>query len=521
MRSELKSWVAASDKSEIRQSQIIDLRRRVSDRTYRKYLYRINIKRLRGLKDADVKLEFPVTAIIGPNGSGKSTILGAAALLSRDVKPRQFFARSGKYDQGMIGWFVQYYLVDGDAKAEITRSAGYPKAKWSRTTVDDREVHVFGVQRTVPANERKEFVEFQGGSFKGDRLEKFSDEVIAQVEKILGKPASEYLKILKASGKSTGGVSESAKSLLAGETADHESYSEFHFGAGEASVLRIISRIEQSANESLILIEEIENGLHPVAVSRLVEYLLDVARRKSCQVIFTTHSNDALRFLPEDAVWSCIDGRVRQGKLDVRSLRVLTGEIRPRMTIFVEDDVALTMAVSALRSYCLRHGIPIEGFEVHSVGGEGNVRDFTASHNEDPSVPFSAMGILDGDMTSTLPAKSADIGLVTFPAPDSPESLLQQRVLAVLDRVAPRIATACELPLSEQTHVKMAIKSAITTVRDQHLFFDEVGNELNFISGETVRRAFVTQWIENYPQEVDAIFDPIAQRHPEIFIPTN
>ena len=40
----------------------------------------------------------------------------------------------------------------------------------------------------------------------------------------------------------------------------------------------MISEIESAQNTSLILIEEIENGLHPVATVRLVDYLIRAAK---------------------------------------------------------------------------------------------------------------------------------------------------------------------------------------------------------------------------------------------------
>ena len=52
----------------------------------------------------------------------------------------------------------------------------------------------------------------------------------------------------------------------------------------------MVAEIEASPDSSLILIEEIENGLHPVATRRMVEYLIDVAERKKAQAIFTTTS---------------------------------------------------------------------------------------------------------------------------------------------------------------------------------------------------------------------------------------
>jgi hypothetical protein len=57
----------------------------------------------------------------------------------------------------------------------------------------------------------------------------------------------------------------------------------------------------------------------------MVEYLIDVAERKKAQAIFTTHSNDALKPLPSQAIWAAIGNKVFQGKLDIHALRAITG----------------------------------------------------------------------------------------------------------------------------------------------------------------------------------------------------
>lgn len=73
----------------------------------------------------------------------------------------------------------------------------------------------------------------------------------------------------------------------------------------------MVSQIEKCDENALILIEEIENGLHPLAVRRLVEYLIDVAIRRKAQVIFTTHSEEVLIPLPAKAIWVCANRFVR------------------------------------------------------------------------------------------------------------------------------------------------------------------------------------------------------------------
>ena len=69
--------------------------------------------------------------------------------------------------------------------------------------------------------------------------------------------------------------------MLSGQTEGRKTYSEFHFGAGESSVIKMVMGIENAQDNSLILVEEIENGLHPLATLRLVDYLISVAERKN------------------------------------------------------------------------------------------------------------------------------------------------------------------------------------------------------------------------------------------------
>ena len=68
--------------SEIRASQISGLISKVQRSDYGKYLRSMRINRARGLTGAEVRFDFPVTALIGPNGGGKSTVLVAAACAS-------------------------------------------------------------------------------------------------------------------------------------------------------------------------------------------------------------------------------------------------------------------------------------------------------------------------------------------------------------------------------------------------------------------------------------------------------
>ncbi|MGB3763409.1 MAG: AAA family ATPase, partial [Ornithinimicrobium sp.] len=379
-------------RSEIRDSTITALSERVRKRGYTKYLSGMRLVKLRGFEDVEIRFDFPVTALIGPNGAGKTTILGAAGLIYDSVPPRRFFAKSGAYDGSMRGWRIEYELIDRSrhGSPSVSRTASYLKAKWNRDAVE-RVVVISGISRTLPASERKDTYRFIKGDFTGAREVTFSKAVVEAVENILGKAAANYLQVdADAEGKNS-------IYAVRGSSDDEDSYSEFHFGAGEASIIRIVSRIEEAPDDSLLLIEEIENGLHPVATRRVVEYLIEVARRKSCQVIFTTHSNDALAPLPTEAVWSSYRGRVTQGKLDIAALRTLTGQVEAQLAVFTEDAFAAMFAEVTLRLHCQAKNYELAGIEIHSLGGASPARDHTRFHNANPVRRFRAVAMLDGD----------------------------------------------------------------------------------------------------------------------------
>lgn len=262
---------------------------------------------VRAFRGPRVSFEFPVTALIGPNGGGKSTILGASACAYRDIRPGLFFPKSAIGDDSMSDWSIEYSAIDKkiNPNTDLRRGCRFRQMRWNRNEVLVRPVLYFGIERTVPAGEKPRFKKLMRSSYQHVGVQRDLDKAVAdQVEKILGKPFNAF---------HVTDIGSSDNFHIGGDGTVE--YSEFHFGAGEASVIRMVSGIETTADNALILVEEIENGLHPVAIRRLVEYFVDVAKRRSCQVIFTTHSDYALDPLPPQAIWAALDGTVQQGKL--------------------------------------------------------------------------------------------------------------------------------------------------------------------------------------------------------------
>lgn len=156
----------------------------------------------------------------------------------------------------------------------------------------------------------------------------------------------------------------------------------------------MLAKIESAPDQTLILIEEIENGLHPVATIHLVEYLIEAAERKKVQVIFTTHSNEAIQPLPTKAVWVATQDRIFQGKLDVRSLRAITGQIETKAIAFVEDKFAATWVQAILRQTL---DFPIDHVQIHAMSGDGTAVAMNKYHNANPAIQTPSICIIDGD----------------------------------------------------------------------------------------------------------------------------
>lgn len=479
-------------RSEIRDSQIAALEAKASSGSYDKYLKRIVLKKVRSFENRDVTLDFPVTALVGPNGGGKTTILGAAGLIYRDVAPSRFFAKSGAYDASMKDWAIEYDLWDRDLnlRIPIQRTASFKSFKWNRKAVN-RKVLIFGVSRTVPATERKELTKAAGNKFSATREVEIGGAVVSEVGKILGKEIEGFNRLFV---DKTGKVS-----LFAGRSKGGAAHSEFHFGAGEASVIRMVSAIEGASDQSLILIEEIENGLHPVATRRMVEYLIGVASRKSCQVVFTTHSNDALAPLPSNAIWAAYNGEVLQGKLDVRALRTITGQIDAKLAIFVEDAFAVQMVTVALRY----HGrVELDAVKIHGMGGASPAVKVNKQHNVDPTSKFLSVCLVDGDKADLADDEER---VYTLPGPGDPESHVFDQVISKLEEEALRLTVSMQLPADQQQRVKDVVQARATTNRDRHVIFQQIGEDLDFTSETVVANAFLAIWAQSFPEEVQAL----------------
>lgn len=478
--------------SEVRDSVIRRLLLKVKEQDFGVYMSRIRLQKVRAFSGQQVVFDFPVTALIGTNGGGKSTVLGAAAIAYKSIKPALFFPKSSLGDESMANWSIGYEIIDKTKSTtqSIQRSARFRNSKWARDDLLERPILYFGIQRTVPAGERRDFKKFASAKYiySGQRLH-LNETVQEQVARILGKDVSQFRRA---------DITSSQRLYVGGD--GFISYSEFHFGAGESSVIRMVSEIEAAPKNALVLIEEIENGLHPVATRRMVEYLIDVADRRSIQSIFTTHSEDALAPLPPEAIWSSIDGKARQGRVSIEALRAITGRVDEQLAIFVEDIFAKEWVEGVIR--ILAPDL-LEEIGVYALSGDGQAVSVHNGHRQNPSLTTLSVCILDGD--SEKPEDLAE-GIFKLPG-GQPESEVFNYTRSNIDTLSMKLAVSLHLPPSKEERVKQVITDVSRTNRDPHVIFNQIGQLLSFIPTAIVSSALISLWTDGNPDEAKKIAD--------------
>ena len=140
--------------------------------------------------------------------------------------------------------------------------------------------------------------------------------------------------------------SDNNKALLFATQESGAAYSELHMAAGERALLRLAQEIAQQ-EDALVLIDEVEAGLHPWVqqLQLLMLQLQQLALRNSLQVIVTTHSPVVLDSVPRHGR-IFLDRDEPSGQVVVRDAyrdviqNALYGRAQDALNLLCEDEAA-------------------------------------------------------------------------------------------------------------------------------------------------------------------------------------
>ena len=418
-------------------------------------LAEVRIRKLRGIWDLRVPFEYPVSVLAGPNACGKSTVLFACACAydvpgsgTRDFVPGRLFPdftdrQHGTWSDNTKRSELEFhYLHRGDRLSMVWRRTRH----WNRTfpgrTGSDgqpqRDVYLRTLANLTSPAEVRGILQLGRKPTQSDVV---SPELLIFAHRIL---PWRYRKLAVISERPT-------RDLLFAELDDAERtrYSELHMSSGERSILRISKDISHLDN-ALVLIDEVDTGLHPHTQQQAMLELQRSALRQNLQIIVASHSPVILDSVPPDGrIFLDRDdtaGHVRRVP-QYRDIfqRALYGQSRDRLSVLCEDDVAEGIVRGVLDVLNVRLGLRHEDVvigrntgrnefagHVRTLGKFGKLRDFIL--------------VLDGDsrdLTETLQATAQKYGQYVeplfLPGDASPEQWLWDSIRRRPDDYAPRL----------------------------------------------------------------------------------
>ena len=360
---------------------------------------------IRGLTELNLEFNYPITAIAGRNGTGKSTVL-AMVCCGFHNKKNGFKLPHRKLSYFTFAdFFIQYreevppqgieisYLIAHDnwRKSErapdgkgilIQKRKKKKGGRWNDYSARvSRDVVFLGIERIVPHNEKSQSKSYSK-SFSYDTDAGWEEDVKNIVGYILNKKYDTFK------------YATHSKYRLPIVTVSDSKYSGFNMGAGENALFEIFSIMHSCSKGALIVIDEIELGLHTEAQKKFIQKLKEVCLSRKLQVICTTHSKDIFDELPNDArvYIECINGKTKitDSISSDFAFSKLSATNSNELDLLIEDRVAKSILMSVLPN-TLRSRVNIE------VIGSATAlsKQLSALYNREN--PRPALVIFDGD----------------------------------------------------------------------------------------------------------------------------
>ncbi len=312
-------------------------------------------------KDLRVNFSFPITFIVGQNGSGKSSLLHALYGAPTGYSIEDFWFSTSLdpiEDEGKNRHcFIYGYLTPESKKiAEILKTRirrennpdywepsrplkkygmkepeGYtPKEvtpKGDRWEVIAKDVYYMDFRYALSAYDKYYYAEFTNEarkrkkniirriskklsqafrwqcnvfyySRKIEEPQTLSKEALNIIESILNKK----YKNIKLTMHNLYEKELYGFSLYYGTKGEKIKYSEAYAGSGEIAIVKLIHDLINVKDCSLVLLDEPETSLHPLAQKRLINFILEQIKRKKLQVVISTHSPDIIEGMPKEAI---------------------------------------------------------------------------------------------------------------------------------------------------------------------------------------------------------------------------
>ena len=310
------------------------------------FLDELRIQGIRGIDDLRVVFNYPVSVIAGGNASGKTTVLFAAACAYKvpsagvkDYVPSTLFPdyrpKDGKREDERPRVTIEFYYATPSGRQSMIwrRNKGWNRSFMGRkgATQPERELYLRTLSNLSNPSEVR-------GVLSMSRLNSPPSET-----RLTASQREFAQRILPFRYSEVVDLSSGSKNLLFAAQDGGAAYSELHMASGERAILRLSQEIAQ-LRDALVLIDEVEAGLHPWVQQLLMLHLQGLALRNDLQVIVTSHSPVVLDSVP--AYGRIFLDRDGDGRVSTRPpyrdivQDALYGRSNDALNILCEDDAA-------------------------------------------------------------------------------------------------------------------------------------------------------------------------------------
>ncbi|ACL06559.1 ATP-binding protein [Desulfatibacillum aliphaticivorans] len=300
-------------------------------------LKNLDIGAFRGMKNVRLDDLPPFSVIVGDNNAGKSSVLEAAALLLRPFDLSQWFnvARQRDSDLAVVDGVWSMFpskepldVEEGPVQTqhiELKATIGDEDRNFSArghasTDLDDEDLPIIALNVECKVDNMRETLAFRKSAFatihRSEGVVSYRCFTITSATHRSIKTLVEHLSKAVDSGKKgmavellqyfDDSVTDLDVSVSNGRSSVKVSHKErgivdlSSFGDGmrrSAALALALTR----ANEGVLLIDELEAGIHPAIMPSILGWMLNAARTANVQIIATTHSLEAI-----DAVISVV-----------------------------------------------------------------------------------------------------------------------------------------------------------------------------------------------------------------------
>lgn len=426
------------------------------EKAYPLFFTGLELTRFRHISDLSLEFIHPITVISGTNRSGKTSALMAIACSHyKFMRPNVVnghweratwsdVVRFTSLDVQTDDWSYSVRYREGNVNQEKHGFRNFRTKKWSgvakkegqigtpgaRGRDNGREVYLIDINRINPGRHLSQFYY--------NKARRMAPVPIANRAKM-----EEYLSYILENNYQVEQLADAADSKIY-KLVNANTYTSFNTASGEDALMSLLAQILHAPAKSLILIDEIEVGLHPKIQHRLMDVLYMVSQNQQKQFIVTSHSYAIIDSVPlESRIHiDCSDGVFRSmpGLSTYEILTRMDSKTFPVVTVYVEDEVSkeiVECAISALNG-------ENPGFSrllrVIAVGSSketyGYFKNRKRLQREEGIVPKAAC-VLDGDMEGKI-----EKGKLAYPpeeglffhyhiGDEAPEKMLLREYLAM------------------------------------------------------------------------------------------